>query len=275
MRYLTICLCLLSTQNALALVCNDGSYEVKVSLTDLGKNLDFCQIKHQGKLVKHGPEEVTDLDGKGLEKNFYRYGEKSSVPYNSVGLPGISQEHADFLAKNQAIDKKKVAAESVTILFKALLPFFSKTLNTSKFQVNGCSDYKKQWMQILVFKSAQNLSYQFNQKCHIAGQVSYSKEKDINVNLDLQKLDPFLHVNMSVKCSTSIKELPLVAVSCATLNGELIAQDKSRSLFKANYDVVINPQNKRFLEKNIGGKISFHKLFNKDESYTTPLYIKD
>ena len=68
---------------------------------DLGyKTLTFCQINHQGQLVKHGPEESTDGTGKVIEQKNYRYGVETKAQFNSTGLPAISEKHKDFADKD-------------------------------------------------------------------------------------------------------------------------------------------------------------------------------
>ncbi len=243
---------------------------------DLGyKTLTFCQINHQGQLVKHGPEESTDGTGKVIEQKNYRYGVETKAQFNSTGLPAISEKHKDF-ADN---DHRTVASEAVKMLFKALLPFFGKGSN-GNFIVSGCPDYHGKWLQILVFKTPQNLPYQFASECHIQGTVSYSKTTDISFNLDLKGLAPFAHVTMNVKCSTAMNTLPpLVDIDCSTENGVLSplasAPNKGETHFKANYAVTINPQLKKLIHMNKGGKISFSQIFGMPETYEATLFINE
>jgi|GEM_PF-3797321 len=245
--------------------CPEESYEVKVSLPSLGKNLAFCQKNHNGQVVKHGPEEARDLSDKLIETKYYDLGKEVASPPK---LPSISSKHQEFLSA--VTQDKKIASDKFMEILQGLLPFFTKSL-PGNFAVRGCKDYSMQWGQYFILNKNLDLTYNFIEKCDVKGKVmtiGVPKDLGIKFDLDLRNSEPFNHVTMHVLCKASpVAPAPHMKVHCETRDAKLSATGKGESLCAASYEAIINPLVKGFVINNIGGTIEFSKIFGANENY--------
>ncbi|MCO4794802.1 MAG: hypothetical protein KC493_13875 [Bacteriovoracaceae bacterium] len=261
---------LLSTTVYSKAKCPPGTTPLSVNIYSIGRKIDFCQIKVNGKLLKHGPEKTYNNEGTLVNTKYYVLGRKTTrealVKYvNNKGIPKSKRGNSSSIPPD--------AINAVKTLFKAMMPFLKDGNARGNFIVRGCRDYRKEWASVLLTGQKQTFNYSFKKGCDIQGTISAMPGRKIKMNLKLRNVGIFERVDMGI--SYSIKLNMITRVDFKITDGTLFAKGEGDTSFTGDYAVELNPMKKSLIERNLGGNLYFSKIFGKDVKISKKIMVNN
>lgn len=162
--------------------------------------------------------------------------------------------------------KDKKLTETKQIL-KALLPFHKKGPKQI-FMIDKCKIDKSKWMLLLIAKQPFTEKLMFNKGCHIQGEYTAKMGIPFPVNFKLQKLKNFDQVKFNFLIQLVYEPIPMIKVFMQ--NGTLKGK-KDSIQFELEYAAEIDPLNKEFIKKDLGGKITIKSINGKKSKQIIPI----
>ena len=249
--------------------CPPGTTPINVNVSSTGKRIDFCQINVNGKLLKHGPEKTYNNSGSLIQTRYFVLGKKSTAKalMNYVNNNGIPRHTSG--PKNSI---PPMAIEAVKVLFKAIMPFMRDEGQFQKFNVRGCKNYQKQWVEVFLTNRKQDFTYNFKSGCDIQGVIKALPGRKVKMNLKLRNVGVFERTELDI--SYFMKLNLITRVDFVINDGTLFAKGEGDTRFTGDYSVDLNPMKKTLIEKNRGGNLRFNKIFGKDIQLNRKFVVK-
>jgi len=191
MKYLIILtyICAFQVQ---AFQCPNDSTLVKYTSKFYDKVTNFCQRNIDGKLVKDGPELITNKKGKVLEKNFYSNGIKTNntQKINEVSKTDICTEYHDLIF-NKIRDIESETNQKV-----------ERTI--SKYDNGRCLAYPMKRLMFVTKGTPYILNFKFRSNCFIQGRLDAKFNKNLSSKLSLKNFQNFDSLELNYKWHKNI-----------------------------------------------------------------------
>jgi hypothetical protein len=244
---------------AFAAKCPPGTTPIEVNVPSTGKQINFCQISIDGKLLKHGPEKIYSTEGTLIQTRYFVLGKKSTAKalMNYVNQKGFPKSTTG--PKNSI---PPMAVEAVTVLFKAIMPFMRDEGRSRKFNVRGCKNYQKEWVEVFLTNRRQDFKYNFQRGCDIQGVIKALPGRKVKMDLRLRNVGVFERTELDI--SYFMKLNLITRVDFVINDGTFYAKGEGDTRFTGDYSVDLNPMKKTLIEKNRGGTLKFIKVFGKE-----------
>ena len=249
--------------------CPPGTTTITVNISATGKRIDFCQISVNGKLFKHGPEKTFNSSGALIKTEYYVLNKKSTAKelmdyVNNQGLPKSSRGSKNTVPPH--------AVEAVTELFKAMMPFMRDGYSRNRFNVNGCQNYEKEWIEVFLTNQQRDFKYRFQKDCDIDGVIKALPGRKVTMDLRLRNVGIFERSELAIKFQLQLNMI--TRVDFFITDGTLYAKGEGDTRFTGDYSVDLNPLKKSLIEKNRGGTLRFSKVFGKPVKLERKFIVK-
>lgn len=180
MKYLLFFLIL---SKAFAIDCPAGTTPVSLRLEYQKSNVEFCQKSHEGSLVKHGPEIITNDQGVVTKKQ-YEMGQEVEV------------------AKEKKMTLEDQCKKFSKLIGKVVNPFPREGGGTSRRIVKNpelCRGYPFKRIAFIQNNKPYDKVYEFKKKCHLKGILRIEKDKDLKTTLKMKNAKGFNAIKLNYK----------------------------------------------------------------------------
>lgn len=216
-----------------------------------------CGYMKDGALVKHGPEQELDAEGKPVRTTHYQHGKPTSAPVAEEVKPKQDE------LTNQAF--------SVIESLLKVLTFDKEGINEGKFKVYACDSDPKSWVRAALTSTALQKNYGFKEKCDVSGTFVASFYEAFPMKLELRNLEEFNHTSMMVKMMLTQK-VSGIRYRFEVKEG-LVSSPQKKVTFDAEYEVNIDPLTGKALKNTQSGSMTLLRVNETDIKVTRPLTI--
>lgn len=167
-------------------------------------------------------------------------------------------------ASTQTEDAKR----SIRALIQPLMAGSSKARpkGTEKFRVDQCEKFKINWMNVIMMKEKATLDYKFKEGCDIQGVVEPKILSPFPANLDLRNIESYSRIETVNKITANLETRPILNLE---MREGILTGKVNKVKFEADYQVRINPMNKKTVSENLGGELRISEINGK------PVNIKE
>lgn len=199
--------------------CPPGTVLIDFTATYDKQRTLFCQVKHDGKLVKHGPELIYFLSGALKEKNYYNF--------------GVKTQRGQVQPVNYKSEKYELESKLKERLDHVFDKIFSNLLGVTKNKEiliyrdsSYCQHSPEERLQFILTKKPYTNTIDFASNCHFKGSLRYDYDKDLKANYEVKNLYSYNQLTFDYLLTNESKNNKQL-VTMKITNGKLVGEKES------------------------------------------------
>jgi len=244
--------------------CPEGTDLVNVDLSQFEKQISFCQKLVNGIPIKHGPlKQFKKGQAEPTEEFYFEDKQVTKEKYFELADLNKPKENSDF--KNDSLEAHK----AISSIFQSLTRVMQKAINQDGFHYNGCENYLRKWINVLLADTSYEFKYTFKDNCDINGSFETTTGKKLNGNIQLRNLGIFNHLTFNA--NYKLGNLNDMSVNLEIKDG-ILNSPKGKIIFDFNGKIYFNQRNSESSSNEEKSLITFTNIFNNKVFIQKPFY---